>query len=838
MKRPLIGITIAYIIGMIFGEIFYYFPIFIIISLFSLLIIDSFCKKRIPHSSLLFGIVLFGLIYYQFIASYIPANHISRFISREKITLIGKVVEPVRYYDYKVVLMLEAKVISFNGKKEETSGRVRLSVKNPSDKIAYGDIVRAEVYLKPPRTFKNPGGFDYKQKGIRVTAHTKTVTILSKSSPSFLGYIYDQREKIRKAIVSSLNEPESAILQAMIIGEKGVVTNDIRDNFMASGTAHLLAISGTHLSLVGFLIYTISRWIILYLPQRILLRVTARLIPSQIAAIITLPFVIYYALLSGGHVSTIRAVIMIVIYLSAILIQRDRDLLNSLALAALLVLVYNPQAIFNISFQLSYISVLFISLSIGWWRARSKGNKNSLHKKDGVVSTLSEKILFSIYITITVILATAPLAVYYFNDFSWVGIVSNLLIVPYVGIFVLPVGLFSSILSLLLDLSYLPFTQLNHALLSILYGLIKLFASFPLAELHLPSPSILFLSLFYSFLLLIFYIVSGNKENSRGKLWMNKASIFIGILLVFLFLKGILSPYKDKGILRITYIDVGQGDSALIEFPDMTKMLIDGGMAFHKFDMGRLVVAPYLWDRGIRRIDYIVATHPQLDHIGGLNFLIDKFDIGEVWTNGAEKNSTFYKKFTNRLKERNIPVKVRYKREVPLKIGECMTYILNPAEDGIKETENSSKGENNLSIVLKIVCGERVFLFTGDIENGIEAQMAELGSVILKSDVIKIPHHGGRGSLNKSFISMVDPDIAVISVGENNRYGHPTNEVISFYKGLGTEIYRTDTDGAVILTSNGEDINIMRYIDIRLKKVLLDRNILFNEIKNLKKIVG
>jgi competence protein ComEC len=308
----------------------------------------------------------------------------------------------------------------------------------------------------------------------------------------------------------------------------------------------------------------------------------------------------------------------------------------------------------------------------------------------------------------------------------------------------------------------------------------------------------------------------------------------------------------------VTFLDVGQGDSTVIQFPDGRVMVVDGGRAFGDFDLGRLVVAPYLWDQRIHHIDYLVASHPQLDHIGGLIFLMKRFTVGEVWTNGIEREGEFYRQFRAALNLRGFIEKKISREEIPRSIGPCSVYFLNPAVflsvqdparlrrsfDGSTSSRahpGKARGslENNRSIVLKLSCRSYSVLLAGDIEEEAERELSGLGGLV-EATVIKVPHHGSRGAMESAFLKTVSPKVAVISVGARNPYGHPAPEVLAAYQQLGSRIFRTDQHGAVVIEVDvmKDILRVRQYSDLVLSPVQWDTQMLYEEWKNMKRLVS
>ncbi|MBI5199437.1 MAG: DNA internalization-related competence protein ComEC/Rec2, partial [Nitrospirae bacterium] len=825
-------ITLSFISGIILGNAFIYFPLSVLIlstiSFIFILILNK--GKRLKSLSFcLIGIS--AAFYFLFSATDLPENHISRFLNQE-VVIKGRVLEPPQRGHERVTFILDVEEMYTGEERRVASGKVRLSgdIKGP---LQYGDILFVRTKLKSPKGYHNPGGYNFEEALARDKVFAsgrvkdKDIVRVGFGGNHLLRKIYEGRDDIRRAIENSLSNESSAILQSMVIGEDKGLTDEIRDAFMASGTTHILSISGSHLGLLAFLIYNIVRLSILRLPSRLLLRLTLYTSPSKIAALVTMPPVILYTIIAGGQVATKRSLIMILVYLFAILIEREERIINSLAFAAVIILILNPQTLFDISFQLSYGSILSIGYILDWWKGRRKGLEIELMpEKKGLVPRIKKRLTQYLLVAIAATLGTAPIVAYHFNQFSWVGLFSNIVIIPFAGAVIVPLGLLSGVLTIVTGSSTMPMASLIDKAVFLFYSVVNAFSGVPHAEIHLPSPSLPLIALYY----LLLYTILEWKRNKLVKV--------TGVISASLIILFTLTPFLDnqsagssgKGI-KVTFMDVGQGDSGLIELLDGKRMLIDGGGTFDKrsstlsaqtegFDIGKRVLAPYLWDKGIKRIDYIVLSHPASDHIGGLTYVIKKFEIGEVWINGDPAMKGF-QEFLRIIEEKGIPVMVVKRGDALLRDGYNI-YVLHPYPEFYPDTGKSS-GQNNRSIVLKVVYKNRSFLFPGDIEKEAEDDLIHLGKW-LKADIIKVPHHGSKTSSTEEFLSMVQPEVAVVSSGRDNIFKHPNPDVIERYERSGTRIYRTDGDGAVIIRSDGENLKVETFDTLSLKKISLQGN--------------
>jgi competence protein ComEC len=408
--------------------------------------------------------------------------------------------------------------------------------------------------------------------------------------------------------------------------------------------------------------------------------------------------------------------------------------------------------------------------------------------------------------TLSASLSTAPLVAFYFQQVSWVGLFSNGVIVPWVGVVMVPLGLMSAGLSLFSPSGFLPMAGLNDFVVVSLLRLVAAFASFPWAEIHIASPTFLVMILLYAVLFPL--LLWGTRPGKWGLIAV------VTILCLVLWKPGIQASGGESAV-RVTYLDVGQGDSAVVQSEGKV-MVIDGGGTFSdSFDIGRSVVAPYLWNQGIRRIDTLVATHPQLDHMEGLLYLIDHFPVGEAWTNGDPGEGSLGKAFDRRMHLKEIPSRVIFMKAGEGVFGDCRVDFLNPPVGG---SDGRRIGVNDRSIVFQIRCDRVSFLFTGDIERaGIQNLLTQGKS--LDNTVLKVPHHGGRSSVNEEFVSRVCPQAAVFSSGYKNRFHHPTPEALSAYQKVGAKIFRTDVSGALVVDWDGKNLRFRTGSDISLRPV-------------------
>lgn len=841
MHKPLIPLTIAYIAGILLGYGFLYFPysigILVILVIIAAVTLTFTRKLSLQRCLLYVTPGLIGVAAYIFSAAWPPADHYTRRISfdREAHGLTGTISSPLDRDPDRTAFVMELSAIDG----APVSGEVRVSVREELTSLGYGDHVRINGKMREPGSFRNPGGFDYAaylaQNGILATASVRTgndITLLKRGTGVFRT-VQDWRERIRQAFLADTKGPGSAILQAMVLGEEGGLTDELRDRFQSAGVTHIISISGSHLGMVALLCFGLIRGLLLLLPERHYHRLTLSLDPKKLAAWLTLPLLIFYTLLAGGQVATVRSLVMITAGLAALVLDRDHALMHSLALAALLILAHSPQAVFDISFQLSYLSVLVIGHVVSVW------NELGI-KAAGRAQRLAQSVALLMIISFAASLATGPVVAYYFNQFSLAGIVSNLVVVPFAGAVVVPLGLLSAILSLFTR--HLPLAWMNQHISDFFIDLVGFFSRLPFAQFHPRSPGVLWLACYALFLLsllsaLRIVLLSRFKplEASARVPLAQKITLFAS---GFLLISALAASFFPKHYTMISFPDVGQGDCTLIELASGQTVLIDGGGTNdNRFDIGRRVVAPFLWDRGIRRLDLVVLSHPDADHMNGLLYLIRNFPVGEAWVHGSDADHLGFWKFTEVISEKHVPLRMVSARDAPVVLGDARLRVLHPAEGFSPKARKTGAAVNSLSLVIRMEEGGRAFLFTGDIEQDAEKYLAGKHND-LKCDVLKVPHHGSKSSSSEEFLAQTSPRLAVVTVGKSNPYRHPADEVIERYERTGADICRTDRDGAVMIRPHGDRLEVTRWSEMMLERVPINETSRWRnrELRNMRRL--
>jgi competence protein ComEC len=345
---------------------------------------------------------------------------------------------------------------------------------------------------------------------------------------------------------------------------------------------------------------------------------------------------------------------------------------------------------------------------------------------------------------------------------------------------------------------------MNDFITLILLKVVAFFASIPYASLFVLTPTVFEIILFYLLLFLVVHLQKGKKIRY----------LFVGLCLVFA-LDLAFWNFKDlfQKDLHLTFIDVGHGDSILIEFPKGKRMLIDGGgLHEDRFDIGKNVIAPFLWKKKIRRIDTLVLTHPDPDHLKGLNFIASQFSIGQFWDNGFQTDSESYLQLKKILREKKINTQSLHEGTPTQIINGVEISILNPPVWNSTQRKIQNVWDlNNSSLVMKLRFKNVSALLAGDIGKEAEGRMLRK-DVSLRADILKVPHHGSSSSSSPLFLERVKPTYAILSVGERNIGRLPHPEVLKRYLQLGSRILRTDKHGAITVTTDGQNIKVTPFV--------------------------
>lgn len=747
-----------------------------------------------------------------------PTN-LQLFLNEPDILIVAEVIQPPDYYPDKVLLPLGLQQVIKMEQTFPVQGGIILTLGTaelkPGAWLA-GDRLLARVHLRPFHNFNNPGSYDYvrsqAERGFYGRAYVADDSLLQKLPPiinfsSIFSYFTRPIDRFRQEALMWLkaNEPPdvAAFYSALLLGYRHQLTSEWREHLNRAGITHLLAISGLHLGMVSLAVYWLaSRFIRLFFPST--LRATS---DRRIALWLAFLFALTYAFVGGLALPTWRAAIMLLLICCAIYFFRHPEPLTLLAAAALFILLLSPNLLQQVSFQLSFTAMIGIFLFFPRFHKIERHFFPLKHDSPGLLTSISKPFLNALLLSASVTLAVTPIIAYHFKGIPLAAIFANTLLVPVIGFLVLPIGLISLAVFVLNETLATFFLKAGGCLVSLCQQVILWFSNL--------SWSFIWVGIVPAIWLLAFYTALVLSLSSWGWLKKSAALALLALLLCGYTVTGsIFAAHNSKDrLLEVTAIDVGQGSSTLIRFPDGENMLVDGGGFFDdSFDVGRYVVAPFLWHSGIQKLDYVILSHDHPDHRNGLYFVLNHFDVGCYVETGVVDN--IRSKTTNELGniglKRSLPVRRFPEVLLPENIGECKVDILHPTSAYISEQWDGDL--NNASLVLQIKFGETRVIIPGDIDSSVEKLVFEnytpCDGLLLIS-----PHHGSAGSNSTLLFERLHPKHIIFSCGFDNWFGLPATEVLQKCNRHGVIIHRTDLNGAIKASSNGLRWNIERYLN-------------------------
>ncbi|TDO85457.1 competence protein ComEC [Halanaerobium saccharolyticum] len=624
-----------------------------------------------------------------------------------------------------------------------------------------GDLITLELELTKPAPALNPGSFSYveylKRKGVYLQGWNPENISLIRKNKSLKNLII----KVKKLLLNNINqlftEDNAAFIKAILLGEKEYLSYEQESLLRNSGASHLLAISGLHM---GILILTFS--FILF-----------KLCSKKRNALYLLSFLTFiYIILVGAAVSIIRAALLALLFLWSDEFNREGDFLNIISLTLIINLLLDPQALFTVSLQLSYILVLALFY---------------------LTPVLNRWLPGFLAVSLAAQLASLAITAYYFNEYAFIALVTNLWAIPYITV-LLP------LIFILLLLSLVSLNFFGSLAILIELGLKLLFNGFELMTLIqgrplvIARPKLITIFIYYLFLFAIPFIYRKRYiwlKARKYKLWQKIVPISLLLIIAFLF----YNPPPDN--LEINFLAVGQGDGIFIQFPGGQNMLIDTGPPGKEGRNIEYSIISYLNYLGVSTVDYLMISHFDADHAGGLPHLLQRKKVKNIMIPPYHERTKLHHQLAEGLSEGNSKLYF-LTAGVHFKIAGCSLEILNPESNRIKEDRNEN------SIVFLLRYRKNKFLFTGDLSKAGEARIVKDYNLD-KIDVLKAGHHGSKTSSGEILLDAVRPELAVISVGRNN-FGHPSAEVIRRFKRKSISYLRTDQRGMIKLISDGQNI--------------------------------
>ncbi len=726
-----------------------------------------------------------------------PAHHVALMRLPTTARIEGHLVaEPLRLQPDRARVLVHAGSVTQAGVRRAATGLVQLTVYgNLSPLPTEGQRVAVDARLASPRSFRNPGGVDYAshlaRQGIGVVGSGRSdrLTIISATAPPWSARV---RRWAQDQIRSALPAVSAALLAGLLLGDRTDLPLALDEAFRLAGVYHILAVSGFNVALL-----TSGVFAVLALAS----------IPRRVGAAIAIGAAIGFALVVGGGASVLRATVMAVLVLAAIVLGREASLLNSVALAGVVSLISRPGDLAEPGFQLSFAATLGIIVFAAPVRSVLVARRWPRPLAEAVGVSLAAQ------------LSITPILLYHFNQLSLIAVAANLVAVPLAAVATVVGMLAVTTAGISEGLSRALFDGLWPALLA-LRAVVFLAARVPSGTLHLPAPHWAAVLAFYAGLATLAAAAAhgptrsraaesarrlgprsggcaetaSNAHTRRPLTWIAAALLIIAAALVEAW--PLARP--PEGRLRVAVLDVGQGDAIAIEFPDGRAALVDAGAGGpSRFDMGERVIAPYLWNRGIRRLAAVVETHGDLDHAGGIPSVLRHFGPRQAWSPDRELPPTpmFF-------------------------AGVGVTALGPPRPRIVGSARGTAADRNNNSVVLRLDYGLVSFLLAGDIEDEAERRLLARGAA-LRAHALKVAHHGARSSTSGLFLERVSPSVAIISVGARNPFGHPAETTLDRLRRVGARIYRTDRDGAVIVETDGRELTVTGWADRRTDRIPL-----------------
>ena len=835
VKLPLVGPVAAIATGILVSRFVPFQPSELFGAIAAFLLLGMLALLRhsrvLAGASCLLGLVATGILT-ALAHSPAPPPELDA-EGREIVILGGCVVEPPAISGERERFLLEL----------DPGARAQVTLYTNGDEplptLHYGQNVELDARVRKPRNYGNPGAFDYARYLARhdiywtASGAAGTVRILpGRCGSRFQKAVMDVRQAALERIERLYHGDayQSGIMQAILIGQSYQLQRVWTDDYRSTGTFHALVISGTHVAiLAAFFLFLLRRCFV----------------PEPLALLITVSAGWFYALLTGWQAPCTRSAAGLTIYMIGAWFYRERRPLNLLAAVALGFLVFDPEQLFEASFQLTFLAVAFLGAfatplirATSGPLARALGDLHDtgrdLHLTPRVAQFRLEmrllaetltalklprraatfaivapvRVLFFLY-ELTLVSAIAQLGlalpmVVYFHRVGLSGLSANTLVVPLMGL-AMPAGWIA------VFTGWGWVARMTGVLLWLSQVVVRWHASIE-PNWRIATPPV-WLGVAFSAALVAAAV-------ARGRWWRTAAVGAVGVALALLLWHP-FPPEYQRGQLELTAIDVGQGDSLLVVFPDGKRMLVDGGgiPAFGRQSRGQLdtgedVVAPYLWNRSIRSIDVMALSHAHEDHIGGLPALVSDFHPRELWT-GATPESPSWCELRDRAAQNGVRI-VPMQAPGRFAFGGAEIEVLAPFSDYLP----ADTPKNDDSLVLRLCYGRHSFLLSGDVERPIEYRMLEAGEVP-HTDVLKVAHHGSRTSSTEAFLSAMNPAFALVSVGFENSYGHPNREVMERLQQHHATVLRTDEDGLVTVRSDGRRLTVERYRDMQPDKALI-----------------
>lgn len=798
MFRPIVRVAVAFATGIALGR-------WSALSAWGWLALSGACAaaagcslavRRSAAVPMLLGTLGAGALWFTLHVDP-PAAEVLTALLGQDVTVTGTVARLPQISEDRTRAVISVERVTAGGRSLPAYGLISISLPT-SRTITYGDRILVSGRLVRPPPAGNPGEFSFRDylaaRGIAAVLYPRRgnlarpvrtgVGTLRSGSDELAGSygarvigtgptnpVLASADAVRRRMTAffqtALPGRKGALMASLLLGDDGAISPQTRDDFARSGLLHVLVVSGAQVGLVLGSVLWLGR---------------ALRAPPGLGAGVAGATTVFFALMAGWVPSVARAAVMALAGLAASMLRRNRDAHAALALAALALLLSQPLLLFDAGFQLSFAAtwaLVYVAPALA-----------------APLSALPPSARSLIAMTASAQIAVAPLLAYHFLQVSLAGFIANLIVVPLVALLV-PAGFVVALVGAVLPALAAPAAALLGPPADAVWWVAALFAHAPLAAVPVAAPSLAEMLIFYG-------LIVAAVEWRQGRLRISKASALATAagVAAFALWANVLAAASPARLV-VTFLDVGQGDAIVVQAPSGRAVLIDGGGEVEGhltgFNIGARRVVPALRRMRLRSIDVVILTHPHEDHVGGLIAILQNFPVGLVLDPAYAHDAPSYPLFLRMIESRHVPYRLaRRGQRLDLGVGTAAA-ILNPPEPLLI---GSGSDVNNNSIVARIVYGTIGVLLTGDVEAMTEERLVHDGDD-LRSTVLKVAHHGSVTSSTPEFLAAVDPRVAVISVGAMNPFGHPHRATLDALQAAGAEVYRTDLDGAVTVTSDG-----------------------------------
>jgi competence protein ComEC len=872
VKLPAVAITAAFACGVALGlcppisrlatSHFYLASGFFSAVVLLLVAIVLLNRARLAAAAVVSGVtwIFLGTLGAWISEQPLPSSHVTRLIENSRIDLHtplrwrGTLRDEPTKLPWGFGLEIELTGADYENNRLAARGGLRVSFSPRGDDMPLpalhaGDEVSVIAQAKRPQVFRNEGAFDRRAylatQGIDLVATLRSSALIQRLSaaPVSAGTLLSRtRHRLREEVDRLFDgRPEvAAVLRAMLLGDRSFVDRDEVVDFQKTGVFHVLVVAGLHVGALAFFLYWIGR----------------KLRLSRSATMVfTLTLLFAYVAVIEQRPPVLRAALMAAIVVLGGFFYRRLDVLNSAAIAALILLVAQPLALRDSSFQLTFLAIGCIAgLAAPWlersvqpyaralrgwrdvtrdashepraaqfridlrsaarWLAGRLPLRIAAHVENGLAGGigLTLRAWELMVLTLALQIGMLPLMARDFHRITLAAPIVNLAAVPLTGI-VVPLGFLTLGSGLLLPgLARIIAAPLSYITLLLLH-VVHWFARLPKWSYRVPGPHLWLVVAFFVSALLLAAIMRIAHPSRRRIASGLGTSLVVCSLLIALFP---FAPARSAGKLEFSVLDVGQGDSLFVVSPHGKTMLIDGGGAFggfggqsnHGIDPGEEAVSPYLWSRGFQKIDVVALTHAHQDHLGGLTAVLENFRVGQLWI-GREVRSQALAKVEKLARDRKIPIE-HETRANTFAWDDVQGKFLWPEASSAAPSEAA---KNDDSLVLRLRYSDRALMLPGDAEKEAEREMlSENSPDELQAEVLKIGHHGSKNSTTAEFLTAVKPRVAIISVSEDNPYGHPNAELLERLANAGIRVLRTDRDGAVHILMDSKGLEVRCFV--------------------------